>query len=129
MIQGGKRFVGGSRPPEDAKLGLAKGRAQSYGTDTEISPKAKMQDIRWQRIVLNDLENIPLALIVSIVSIIARGNETINSILFVTFTLSRIGHTITYAKELQPHRAFCWFGAVLSVIGITLNGSVAAIFY
>jgi glutathione S-transferase len=83
-IQGSKRFKGGSRPAEDSKLGLsktlAKGVKQSFGQDTGgIDHQAIEDDIRWQRIVLNDLENIPIGLIIGLSSVLAGSNEIINS--------------------------------------------------
>jgi uncharacterized MAPEG superfamily protein len=42
----------------------------------------------------------------------------------VTFTLARVGHTVVYAYELQPHRALCWFIAVVSVFCLGLNGVI-----
>jgi hypothetical protein len=54
---GGKRFSGGTRPPEDATLSLAKKfkAKQTYGLEKSENPKHAEADIRWQRIVLNDL--------------------------------------------------------------------------
>jgi hypothetical protein len=40
-IQGGKRFVGGSRPPEDEKLSLnPKGKTQNFGLKKEQDEKS-----------------------------------------------------------------------------------------
>lgn len=129
-IQGGKRFDAGTRPPEDGGLALSKGKQQSYGLnetkDDERAQKAKLIETRWNRIVLNDLENIPIGLVVAIVSILANGNEIANSVLIVIFTLARIGHTIAYANEMQPHRTIFWTAAALSLVGITINGVVGA---
>ena len=57
LIQGGKRFAAGSRPPEDrvsvwAKYYKAK---QTYGMEVTTNLKHAEADIRWQRIVLNDV--------------------------------------------------------------------------
>jgi hypothetical protein len=58
LFQGGARFQGGTRPPEDAKFKeLAKGVKQDYGLTSAPSSQAKENDIRWQRIVMNDLGN------------------------------------------------------------------------
>lgn len=83
-LQGKARFKGGSRPREDSTLGFAKtlgkGVTQSFGTSLEgVDPKAVEDDIRWQRIVLNDLENIPLGLIVGLISVLVGSNELVNS--------------------------------------------------
>lgn len=79
-------------------------------------------DIRWQRIVLNDLENIPLGLLVAWASLLSPFNSQVHNVCILAFTISRIGHTVVYALELQPHRAIFWFVAVVSVFCLGLNG-------
>jgi glutathione S-transferase len=122
-IQGKKRFEGGSRPPEDTALSnLTNEISQSYGqANSNIPEKARMDDIRWQRIVMNDLENIPLGLIVAIVSILVDGNSIANCVFLSTFTLCRCAHTLAYAYEKQPFRSYFWIGATLSVLGMAIN--------
>jgi len=123
MIQGGARFKSGTRAPEDGKLSLAKGKSQSFGTEKkDVDERHILRDIRYQRIVLNDLENIPIGLIVFIISILCGGNDFFNCIGMITFTVARILHTISYAKELQPHRAIFWFFGILSIMFVTFNG-------
>lgn len=61
VIQGGKRFKAGSRPPEDCAFkALAGETIQTFGMNTSATPsaedeEAKKADIRWARIVMNDL--------------------------------------------------------------------------
>jgi hypothetical protein len=56
-LLGGKRFAGGTRPPEDEQLSMAKKfkTKQTYGMEKSDNTKHAEADIRWQRIVLNDL--------------------------------------------------------------------------
>ncbi|KAE8896355.1 hypothetical protein PF005_g1563 [Phytophthora fragariae] len=68
-IQATKTFDAGCRPPEDKNLALAQGRReQNYGllSDTNDAELMKAREIehRWKRIIQNDLESIPLALLV-----------------------------------------------------------------
>jgi glutathione S-transferase len=132
-IQGKQRFAAGSRPPEDISLDFfSKGTKQSFGMDSagteeESVRQLKMLDERWKRIVLNDLENIPFGLIVTIVSILAGGNQVVNAVGLVVFTVCRIGHTVSYALELQPHRALFWGTAIVAVAVIAFNGCVGSI--
>jgi uncharacterized MAPEG superfamily protein len=42
----------------------------------------------------------------------------------ITWTVARIGHTVVYAYEAQPHRAICWLVAVVSVFCLGLNGVI-----
>ena len=88
--------------------------------------KAIEQDLRWQRIVMNDLENIPFGLMMGILSVYNQGNPIVSCIALISFTISRIGHTYSYAHEIQPHRALFWFAAILSSITLGLNGLIGA---
>ncbi|KAK3242461.1 hypothetical protein CYMTET_47850 [Cymbomonas tetramitiformis] len=130
MVQGGKRFKAGSRPPEDAAMSIAKGVPQNFiGSPREDDPKvkkAKEDDRRWTRIIQNDLENIPLGLIVSWASVLSAKSSTAHLTFCAMFTLGRIGHTIAYAKGLQPHRALFWLAAVLGVLGMAVNAMLGA---
>jgi len=129
FIQGGKRFPAGTRPPEDGGLGnLARGKKQSFGLDKDEKvedaklKKALEADLRWQRIVLNDLENIPFALIIAWGSLLSAKNPFLHSVLVYLYCVVRILHTISYANGLQPHRAIMYGLGVFSVAGLIANG-------
>ena len=147
-IQGGKRFAGGSRPPEDAQLGLnksiGKGREQVFvsGTSSLLSSSSTASDassakaaardkkliegdIRWQRIVQNDVENIPMALIMGLVCVTVDANATVTSTALIVFTLSRVLHTYYYANAVQPGRAIAWFGGILASLTMAGNAAVS----
>jgi glutathione S-transferase len=66
MIQGGKKFKAGTRAPEDSSYAPDK-TAQSFtlnkGTTTPKQKSAALDEMRWNQIVMNDLENIPIGLI------------------------------------------------------------------
>lgn len=38
------------------------------------------------------------------------------------FYFDRVLHTISYASELQPHRAIAWFVGVVCIFGMSVNG-------
>lgn len=59
---------------------------------------------RWQRMVNNDMENIPLGLIVLWACVICRANSIVTSICALGFLFARILHSICYAKHWQPWR-------------------------
>ncbi|KAI8820373.1 uncharacterized protein EV422DRAFT_68085 [Fimicolochytrium jonesii] len=136
-IQGGHRFKAGSRPPEDAKLGLAskigKGVVQNYGVgeaDKNDDPKvkkAKMDSLRWNRIVMNDLENIPFGLIAAWSSLLAPFSAKVHTVLVLGFAAARVFHTIVYAKELQPHRGAAWGAGWVFIFGLAANGLLGAL--
>ncbi|KAF0683277.1 Aste57867_24709 [Aphanomyces stellatus] len=133
FIQGGKRFAAGTRPPEDQGISDRRhgGKAQTFGLaktdekdDTKTAPAEAIQaDIRWERIVRNDLENIPIGLLVAWGAVNSGGNAIVNSAAIGSFTFFRVLHTYAYAHERQPHRALFWFGGVLSVVVLVGNST------
>ncbi|RLN59455.1 hypothetical protein BBJ28_00005817 [Nothophytophthora sp. Chile5] len=128
-VQGGKKFISGGRPPEDAKLSLAKGRKQTYGldkTDDEKMLKAREVEYRWTRIVTNDLENIPFALFIFGGGILAGSNPTVHAGAMTVFTAARCLHTYAYANKMQPHRVIFWFTGVLATM-VGMGNAIAAI--
>mmetsp|Transcript_42682 Transcript_42682/g.49048 ORF Transcript_42682/g.49048 Transcript_42682/m.49048 type:complete len:154 (-) Transcript_42682:1366-1827(-) len=127
MIQGGKRFKGGTRPPEDSSLSMSKGQVQNYGADTTgVSEEARELDLRWQRIVGNDLENLPLGVIIAWATTFTNPNPTVQAVNIIAWTVFRFLHTITYAKKVQPWRAIAYTLGQVCVISMLVNGAIAA---
>jgi len=48
-------------------------------------------------------------------------------VLVLSFALTRVLHTVTYAMGKQPHRAIAFFGGLLSVVGMSVNGLLGAL--
>jgi glutathione S-transferase len=132
MIQARWTFSTGSRPPEDKSLPLARGKPkQNYGLSADLTDekilKAREMERRWRQIVQNDLENIPLALLVFGAGVLVqdRVNTAVQVGAMVAFTALRVGHTFAYAMKLQPYRAWCWrFGVVAILVG-AVNSVIA----
>ncbi|KAG2527938.1 hypothetical protein BBO99_00002698 [Phytophthora kernoviae] len=128
-VQATKTFDAGGRPPEDKNLTLAQGRReQNYGLfgdsgDEELM-KAREVEHRWKRIIQNDLESIPLALLVFLGGVFAGGNKELFVVCLALYTLTRCFHTYAYANSLQPHRAWCWRIGVLMIIMSAVNSTV-----
>ncbi|KAG3154826.1 hypothetical protein PC128_g22228 [Phytophthora cactorum] len=127
-IQATKTFEAGGRPPEDKSLPLAKGNpVQTYGLvtppettkeESEKLQKAKVTELRWRRIVQNDLESIPLALVIFGAGVMAKGNPAVQIGAMVGYTAVRCFHTVAYANAMHPHRALCWlFGVIFITTG------------
>ena len=81
-----------------------------------------MADIRWQRIVHNDLENVVVGLIMAWASLLSAYNPSVHVWSVVVFTVSRLLHTYFYAYEMQPHRGIAWMGAVFAMLTLGANG-------
>lgn len=111
------------------KLSLAKKykAKQTFGLGVKENEKHAEADIRWQRIVHNDIENVFMGLILAWGSLLSSYNNQVHVISMVVFTFARILHTFSYAHSLQPHRAIGWFLAVLAMIVMCLNGTAGAI--
>ncbi|KAI8829192.1 hypothetical protein BJ741DRAFT_623743 [Chytriomyces cf. hyalinus JEL632] len=134
-IQGDTRFKAGSRAPEDAAFGGRMGAEnvdQTFGltsaASTDVSNQSeKMRELRWQRIIMNDLENIPLGLIIAWSSLVTPKSPLVHTVSVVTFAVMRIFHTITYARSLQPHRTIVWMLALVATLVLAVNGVVGAL--
>jgi uncharacterized MAPEG superfamily protein len=91
--------------PEDAKL--------FGGHQVDQDPPAVR---RAARVWLNDLENIPIFLILAWIYVAAGLSAGLFMIYCVAFMLARILHTITYLNELQPMRTISFsIGALASL--------------
>ncbi|EQC40352.1 hypothetical protein SDRG_02253 [Saprolegnia diclina VS20] len=121
-IQGGKRFAAGSRPPEDKILTQFNPTKQAQTFDTAAATAAaREQDIRWERIVRNDLENIPIGLLVAWGAVQSGGVEAVTTGALGAFTAARVYHTYAYAHGLQPHRGNAWMVGTAAVLVMALN--------
>lgn len=135
-VQGMKTFAAGGRPPEDAKLSIAKnfqGVTQNYGLvqATEEDAKltqAKLVEQRWRRIVANDIESIPLGLLVFAAGVLTDANEAALVTAMVAFTVLRCLHSYAYAHEKQPHRVLAWAGGHLAVMLGVVNVIISVVF-
>ncbi|GAB5035377.1 membrane associated eicosanoid glutathione metabolism-like domain protein [Nannochloropsis oceanica] len=135
FAQGGARFGAGMRPPEDVCF-MPQAGTQSFdgtaktaekGNEDKGLKKAKEIEQRWTRIVANDLENIPLGLIIAWGALQSPLSASAHIVLVFSFAVSRVLHTVTYAMGKQPHRAITFFGGLLSVVGLSINGLLGAL--
>eukprot|EP00300_Choanocystis_sp_HF-7_P026907 c3130_g1_i1.p1 GENE.c3130_g1_i1~~c3130_g1_i1.p1 ORF type:complete len:162 (-),score=43.78 c3130_g1_i1:137-622(-) len=123
FIQGGKKAAAGTRAPEDTPT--FKKQQNFNAVPTDDKSKKKHQDAeRWNRIVQNDIENIPTGLIVAWGALLVTDHPQTHAVLVSAFAAFRIFHTLAYANQLQPHRALAWFGGVLSVLGLLGTGAL-----
>lgn len=135
MIQGRKAFSAGTRAPEDNKLPMAKGQPTQHfsnfesatASDSAAVKKAVEDEMRWKRIVQNDLESMPMAFVVFWGSIVAGGNHTVSSALLVLYTTARISHTLMFARQMPLARMGSWMTGIACILGAGINGTLAAL--
>eukprot|EP01126_Amoeba_proteus_P004011 TRINITY_DN1136_c0_g1_i1.p2 TRINITY_DN1136_c0_g1~~TRINITY_DN1136_c0_g1_i1.p2 ORF type:complete len:179 (+),score=30.57 TRINITY_DN1136_c0_g1_i1:72-539(+) len=130
LVQGTKKFGSGSRAPEDAQF--SKGRPQKFGGPEQVKDekqrKAVEADLRWGRIVANDLESLPFGILFGWVNVFYGSNKDLACWLWIAYTVARVLHTVVYAYGLQPHRALFWTVGVLSLLGM-IGNLLATVFF
>ena len=134
IVSAKKKFATGNRAPEDAAA--EPGKPQSFGLATSANEgtsllsasetAAAIEDIRWQRILANDVENIPLGLVLAWGAATAGGNATVTVTAVAVFTAARFLHTIAYANGwLYPRITGFTIGA-FSLFTLAGNAVVGA---
>jgi uncharacterized MAPEG superfamily protein len=98
--------------PEDARFG---------GTGTVAAPTEKPEVARALRIQRNDLENIPAFFAIGLVYVLSGASAFGAAAYCWIFTLARIGHTVTYARGIQPARSILFGVAMLANLGMAVN--------
>jgi glutathione S-transferase len=132
MFQGHARIKSGSRPPEDTKM-FPKDGPQSFDgrgkfkSDDEKGLKMKENEIRWVRLISNDLENIPLGLIVAWGSLLCKPNPMLYTTFLWLFCLGRVIHSYAFATAMQPLRSYAWMAGIVGSLGMGAVGLLNAL--
>eukprot|EP01083_Nonionella_stella_P071935 193608_1 len=116
------------RPPEDATLPtMVTNMMDQVNVDTQQSDDKNNEATtfakadRWKRIVSNDVESLPIALIIWWACVLTNTFPDVYSIASITWCLFRIIHTIFYAHSMQPWRTYIWFaGKGCEMVGLGL---------
>ena len=116
IIQARKGMAAGKRAPED----LAEGADKSPDQGKQESLQ------RWTKIVQNDLETIPIGLLMNWGSLLCNPNPCIHLGLNATFVLGRLGHSVSYAYAKMPHRAIAYMLGVFATMGFVINGVIGS---
>ena len=104
--------VSGYVNPEDARFG---------GPGTEAASDERPEVARALRIQRNDLENIPLFFAIGLVYVLSGASSFGAAVYCWAFTLSRLAHTVVYARGMQPARAILWFVGVAANVGMAVT--------
>uniref|UniRef100_A0A7S2E0H8 Microsomal glutathione S-transferase 1 n=1 Tax=Helicotheca tamesis TaxID=374047 RepID=A0A7S2E0H8_9STRA len=123
---GGAKKNAGGRPPEDTY----------QKKDDEVTGEDKDRMDRAQRIVNNDLENIPYTMVLAwgalfCISLIEdegalNDHARAHIVLYSLFSACRFTHSIVYALGLAYVRSLVWLVGVLCSFGIAINGAAAS---
>lgn len=95
--------------PEDQ---VAFGRKDQPRHDT--GERLQILDACWR----NDLENIPMFLILALGAAITAPTSLVLMIALPLFALARTAHTIAYVRRKQPHRNIAYLAGVLCTIAV-----------
>eukprot|EP00036_Acanthoecidae_sp_10tr_P021856 CAMPEP_0206325296 /NCGR_PEP_ID=MMETSP0106_2-20121207/20993_1 /ASSEMBLY_ACC=CAM_ASM_000206 /TAXON_ID=81532 /ORGANISM="Acanthoeca-like sp., Strain 10tr" /LENGTH=116 /DNA_ID=CAMNT_0053757745 /DNA_START=29 /DNA_END=375 /DNA_ORIENTATION=+ len=106
-VQGWWRFRANLRAPEDAWSGLQgeKDKGMDFARTDKPADAATVhaigQEQRWTRIVANDLENIPIGLVVAWASALVAKDAVVAVHLtgLLMFGVGRLSHTVCYAIQ------------------------------
>ena len=111
LVQGqGRVSAGAFVIPEDAKL--------FHGTEVASEPPIVERASRAWR---NDLENIPIFLILGWIYVAAGLSHKAFAFYCLVFTLMRIVHTYTYIKAMQPWRTVSYTIGLLAMFAMTIH--------
>lgn len=112
LLQGSARFRGNSfHYPEDQKK-FAKGEATDDYKDFEM---------RATNCWRNDLENIPMFIILGLAFVLMGGSEKMSMIYFGIFAFARASHTLCLMKSLQPWRGMAFGIGLFSTFAVGLH--------
>ena len=76
---------------------------------------------RWSGILSNDMETIPMGLLIAWNSCLFGLSNPYHVALLTLFAASRLGHTYAYAMGMQPHRTMAYILGSIAVVGLGLN--------
>ena len=96
--------------PEDAKMFHA---TQA----TEEAPAVQRAARTW----LNDLENIPIFLILAWIYVAAGLSSTAFVIYCVVFVVARVAHTVCYLNSIQPMRTIFYTVGALATLALMVH--------
>ena len=87
---------------------------------TATPPPVFDDEMRWKRIIMNDLENIPVTLALMWAAVVVQANNEAIVGLSAAFVFARVSHTICYAYALMPWRTIVWIVGFLSSLGLAI---------
>ncbi|HKV55409.1 MAG TPA: MAPEG family protein [Candidatus Binataceae bacterium] len=102
-----------------AKIFVNPEDARTFGgtTANEEAPMVQRAAKAWN----NDLENIPIFLILAWIYVVAALGSTAFIIYCVVFMLARIAHTICYLNAVQPARTIAYTIGAIATLALIIH--------
>ncbi|KAG7378534.1 hypothetical protein PHYPSEUDO_009947 [Phytophthora pseudosyringae] len=125
MIQGRKAFAANTRLPEDKLLVCNMGI--KLDTDEKAVKAAVEDEMRWKRIIQNDLESMPLAFVVFWSAIAVGVSPAVTETLMLAYTTARVGHTAVYSMGMPRARMACWMAGSFCIVAAAANAAIVVI--
>ncbi|KAG6586906.1 uncharacterized protein IUM83_19636 [Phytophthora cinnamomi] len=125
MIQGRKAFAANTRMPEDKTLVCNMGL--KLDMDEKAVKAAVEAEMRWKRIIQNDLESMPLAFVVFWAAIAVGVSPSITKTLILAYTTARVGHTTVYSMGMPRARMACWMAGSFCIVAAAANSVAMAL--
>ncbi|CAI5739791.1 unnamed protein product [Hyaloperonospora brassicae] len=119
MVQGRKAFAANTRLPEDKTLVCTMGL--TLDMDEKAVKAAQEDEMRWKRIVQNDLESLPLAFIVFWSAIAVGVAPSVIKTLLLIYTAARVSHTVVYSMAMPRARMACWMTGTFCIVAAALH--------
>lgn len=88
---------------------------------SHAEPQEAPETLRAKRAHLNDLENIPAFLVVSLLFTLSGGSERGGWAYFGTFFAARLLHSVFYLNSVQPWRTAAFFLGLLAQLGLIVQ--------
>ncbi len=98
--------------------------ARTFGK-TEVAAEEAPAVRRAAKAFLNDLENIPIFLIIALVYTLMHCWQTGAVLYFGLFSVARISHTIMYLNAVQPWRTVSYAAGQLAAVLVALHVLIA----
>ena len=92
--------------------------------EDDAAIKYRSLEARWVRIISNDVENIPIGLMVAWGSLLCHFDHRIHIVAVSLFMVARITHTVAFVRSMQPLRSWAFFGGLAAVFAMALNSAV-----
>eukprot|EP01084_Bolivina_argentea_P109260 195271_1 len=102
---------------------IENGDVHLTNTQQKLKQKGLLYDVgyRWSKILRNDLENIPITLMLAWAAIYNNANHKVTTICLSIFTISRFIHTYCYVNGMQPYRTVSYLAGMFATLTMAVN--------